>query len=154
MIGALQLLLFLGSIVPVAMWLYRASANARALGARGMEFTPGWTVGWFFIPVFNLFRPYQAVNELWRASARPSDRAWREEPRSLLVALWWAAAIVTAILSQLAGSFWGVTVDGTRWLLASDAVEALYTILALAVFLGLYRRLRGHAREDALDEHF
>ena len=30
-----------------------------------MTFTPGWIAGWFFVPIMNLFRPYEAVKELY-----------------------------------------------------------------------------------------
>ena len=45
-------------------WLYRAACNARALGARGMQVSPAWAVGGFFVPIIHLFLPYQAVKEI------------------------------------------------------------------------------------------
>jgi len=46
-------------------WLYRAACNARALGAQGMQVSPAWAVGGFFVPIIHLFLPYQAVKEIW-----------------------------------------------------------------------------------------
>ena len=43
-------LVFLASVIAVAMWIHRAHANLRDAGADGLEFTPGWAVGWYFIP--------------------------------------------------------------------------------------------------------
>ena len=67
------LVVYLGGIFFFFMWLVRANKNARALGARDMEFTPGWMVGWFFVPLANLFKPYEAVEELYLASDPGSD---------------------------------------------------------------------------------
>lgn len=67
--------------VAFCRWFYRAYANLPALGERTPRFTPGWAIGYFFIPFLNLFRPYQAAKEIWAASTR--------SPHGLLVA-WWA----------------------------------------------------------------
>lgn len=47
---------FFVSVVFVSMWIYRAHANLFAAGYQGLEYTPGWSVGWFFVPIASLFR--------------------------------------------------------------------------------------------------
>jgi len=54
------------------MWIYRANSNARQLGAQGMKFSPGWSVGFYFIPILWFWKPYQAMKEIWQASKAPS----------------------------------------------------------------------------------
>ena len=73
LVGTAQVLIYLISGVLILMWIYRANHNARALGAANMDFTPGWSVGWYFIPIANLWKPYQAMKEIWKASASPSS---------------------------------------------------------------------------------
>ncbi len=65
-IGAL--LLYLVTAVVFGVWIVRAHKNLRALGIPNLTYTPGWAFGWFFIPILNFFRPYQAMKELWQAS--------------------------------------------------------------------------------------
>ena len=84
----------LGSIILVLQWIYRANYNARALGAARMEFTPGWAVGWYFIPIANFWKPYQAMKEICRASLRPSR--WWEEKAPALLPLWWGLWLLTS----------------------------------------------------------
>jgi Domain of unknown function (DUF4328) len=59
-----------------------------------MAFSPGWAVGFYFIPVVALWKPFLAMKEIWSASEAPGDRA-RNSPRVLkipwLLASWWAA---------------------------------------------------------------
>src|SRR5262249_21379522 len=79
------------AIVFYCIWIHRAAKNLRALGRRGLAFTPGWCVGWFFVPFGNLVKPYQAVSEIWKASAPDADAdGWRARSGSSLVGLWWA----------------------------------------------------------------
>ena len=73
-------------IVLFCIWIYRANYNARQLGATDMQFSPGWAVGWNFIPIANLWKPYQAMREIWQASADPlhcSTRSQRPATSSL-----------------------------------------------------------------------
>lgn len=88
LVGLVQFGLFIATAVLFLRSLSRANRNARAMGARNMDFTPGWCMGWFFVPVANLFKPYQAVAETWRASV-VSDN-WRNNAVSPIVGLWWA----------------------------------------------------------------
>jgi hypothetical protein len=84
--------LLIPGIVLFCIWVRRANMNADALVPSGMEFTPGWAVGWFFVPFANLFKPYQVVSEIYRASNPDADQDFwslSETPSSLK--LWWGS---------------------------------------------------------------
>lgn len=98
--GLLQLLVFVVTGIPFLMWIHRANRNARALGAQDMQFTPGWSVGWYFIPIFNLWKPYQAMKEIWQASHNP--HSWPTQEVASLVSHWWALWLLTGFLGQVA----------------------------------------------------
>ena len=87
-----RIVIGLGTPILVLTWIYRANHNARQLGAADMRFTPGWAVGWYFIPIAWFWRPYQAMREIWRASVNPSD--WGAVPVSPLLRWWWGLWIV------------------------------------------------------------
>ncbi|MDE2763285.1 MAG: DUF4328 domain-containing protein [Gemmatimonadota bacterium] len=74
------------SAVLVLVWIHRANHNARALGATGLKMTPGWAVGWYFVPIAWFWKPYQAMKEIWQASIDPKHW-WRQGGSPLLV--WW-----------------------------------------------------------------
>jgi hypothetical protein len=113
-LAALVHLLFviamLGAIVIVAMWIHRAHANLRDAGIDGLEYSPGWAVGWYFIPFANLVKPFRAMRELWSTSLAQSDSyADEADPR---LKLWWGAWIVGNILSNVALRFQGLDGSG------------------------------------------
>ena len=97
-IGVAYFVLFVAIGIAILMWIYRANSNAHALGAAGMRFRPGWAVGWYFIPILNLWKPYQAMKEIWKVSADP--RTWQAQERSPLLPWWWFLWIVSGILGQ------------------------------------------------------
>lgn len=92
--------LFLATAIVFLIWLYRAKANARALGAGDMMVSPGWAVGWYFVPLANLVMPFATMRELWQASARPRD--WQLAPGSPMIPVWWACWLGSSITGNAA----------------------------------------------------
>ena len=82
------------------VWVYRANKNIRALGAQNLKFTPGWCVGWFFIPFANFWMPYRAVREISKASMNP--HCWQSEEVEPFVNYWWVLAIGSFVLTYAA----------------------------------------------------
>jgi hypothetical protein len=78
----------------------RFNHNAWSFGARGMEFTSGWAIGWFFVPLANLVYPFFVMQEIWKAS-KSHDHEWRSMPYSSLISAWWVGAILSMLLGGL-----------------------------------------------------
>jgi hypothetical protein len=64
-----------------------------------MKFNPGSSVGWYFVPIINLFLPYQAMKEIWRVSRNPEG--WRNESGSPLLRWWWGLWIASCFFAQV-----------------------------------------------------
>jgi hypothetical protein len=98
----------LGTSIAFLMWIHRAHRNLPSLGARDLRFTPGWAVGWFFIPIMNLFRPYQVMREVWAESdpAALTPDPWSGDPSpprgSSLVGWWWGLYLIMEFVNQAA----------------------------------------------------
>lgn len=98
-VGLFCIAIFITSAILIAKWIYRANYNARQLGAKGMEFTPGWSIGWFFIPIACLWKPYEAMKEIWQASQSPCD--WKDIKTGPLIPVWWMLWLVNAVAGQV-----------------------------------------------------
>ena len=120
----------LGTGILVLQWIHRANYNARALGATRMEFTPGWAVGWYFIPIASFWKPYQAMKEICRASLRPS-RWWEEKAPSLLP-LWWGLWLLS---SGAAGISWTVSAEEAESM--SDVIREVLRIPLTLVLISI-----------------
>ena len=92
----LELVVFIATSVLFLRWIYLANSNARALGAPDMQFSPGWSVGWYFIPILNFWKPYQAMKEIWKASCKPKD--WQQVAVPAIFPLWWTLWTLASIL--------------------------------------------------------
>lgn len=128
-IGVIQILLFVPTVVAFLCWLRRAYGNLPAIGVI-TRFTSNWAVGWFFVPFMNIFRPYQVVKELWIGS---------QAGNSSLVGWWWAFYLLMSFLSTRSFALMNkakTTQDylTATWVsFAADALSVVAAILAIAV---------------------
>ncbi len=95
--------------IPIAflIWIHRAYRNLPSLMAESLHFSPRWAVGCFFVPILNLFRPYQIMREIWRESdpSRPRNVGDSLEPvkeSSSAVVGWWWGLFLLLIIGRLA----------------------------------------------------
>lgn len=96
--GILYIVAFLFAVVCVARWIYRASVNAHAL-SDAMWISPGWSIGWYFVPIANLFKPFQAMREIWQVSLVPRDPL--SVPVPGLLRVWWGLWLLTNLLGRV-----------------------------------------------------
>lgn len=99
--GLITIALFLvnvGCAILFLMWFRRAYYN---LGKRTkLEYTDGWAVGWWFIPIANLFKPVELMNTMCRRT-RKAIRRFGSHPSTpspdAFIGLWWAAWVISNI---------------------------------------------------------
>ena len=104
-IGGWTLIALLVTAVLWCIWQHRAHSNLRSFGRIGLSYTPGWAVGWWFIPFASLWKPLGAMSELWKASEPTDDPKgwWRARPWWVL-GLWWACWIGGNLLDIVASA--------------------------------------------------
>ncbi len=91
-------------IIFFLIWLYRAFSNLPALESRNLEFSPGWAVGWWFIPFANLVKPYRVMGELWNASDSDFDPELflsSQVGTPSIIGWWWGLFIVGNIVGRI-----------------------------------------------------
>jgi hypothetical protein len=157
-IGVVQTLAFIATIVLFLMWFSRAYQNVERLGGGPLRYGRGWAIGAWFVPVLNLFRPKQIANEIWRGSdpdlpRLPGPGYWRGAPiPGLLFGLWWLLWLVTN--ASVGPGLWSEdTVEGLRTqsiqYLVSDVTEVGAALLCAAVVGRTTRRQEERARRVA-----
>ncbi|WP_114953664.1 DUF4328 domain-containing protein [Sphingosinicella terrae] len=143
-------LVTIAAIVFVAIWIYRVSANAHAISEE-MTISPGWAVGWYFIPIANLFKPFQAMKETWLASHFRGN--WHGEPAPALLGWWWALWVSTSLLSNISMRITFEDPDALAppAVVILDVVIAILTVPLTIVLVSIMQRLAAaqlYARHD------
>jgi hypothetical protein len=99
--GLGTVLVLLCTVIAFCVWIHRTNFALQRI--RGLTFTPGWAVGWWFVPFANLVKPYQVMVELWRASDPDGTGAdWWLRPRSGVLPVWWGIWIFNGFLGNVA----------------------------------------------------
>ena len=126
------------ALIPLLMWVYHTHRNLPALGAKRLEFTPGWSVGWFFVPILNLIKPYQAIMEIWKQSD-PAQVAGSQSQRlpkpGTIVTWWWVMRIVGAFAGNFSNALASDDPTVENYLLISWTAIALMIALDIPMFV-------------------
>jgi hypothetical protein len=127
------------------IWIYRAHKNLKVLGATELKYSPGWAVGGFFVPLLNLFRPYQVITEIWKASSNGARRGggtnWKFENVPAYFSLWWGLWLLSGFLDFFSaimvfgGGQTNQQLVASRYRLVYDVVSIACAALAIAVVL-------------------
>jgi hypothetical protein len=152
-LGLLQAGLGIVTGITFLRWVYRAYKNIQGFGAENLKYTPGWAVGYYFMPILGLIRPVQVMNEIWRASENPRD--WRHRPGSWLIGSWWALFLVYTVVTQIALQLSIQASTNSEWVFADvlatigDFVSIPLSIAALRLVTEVFRRQK--ALVDGMD---
>jgi hypothetical protein len=154
--SVLLILTGIATFIVFLMWWYSSYCNLDLLQAPG-EYSPGWAVGFFFVPFLNLYRPCQIAQEMWKSSDPEtvgSASAWQASSGSALITFWWVMEIITRIADRVSAAMsrepaanfdqmLGQTGMGIVAILLSMLTQALL----IKIILDLSRRqLERHAR--------
>lgn len=108
--GIVSFLTFIAALV----WYYRATKNIHSFGAKWVT-SPAMAVIWWFIPIFDLWKPYHVTQQIWKASSPEVNLTegteWKKSPSSILVKQWWALYLIAIAGSVVVGIFSGIYME-------------------------------------------
>jgi hypothetical protein len=157
-LGLLQSGLGIVTGITFLKWIYRAYKNIQGFGAEGLRFSPGWAVGYYFIPILSLIRPVQVMSEIWRASDDP--RNWPQRPGSWLIVSWWTLFLIYTGVTQVSLEIAIQASTNDQWTLAAvlaiagDLFSIPLSIAALRLVTEVYRRQKALVEGGSSSDQF
>ena len=141
-------MMLIATAVCFLMWFHRVYRNLPALGAAGLQYTPAWAAGYWFIPILNLGRPCQVACEIWRASdpqiEEPWGTGWRQASLTPLIGIWWASWLISNLAENLTSRLPTDSIDqlmSTSWCMIAVTIPRLLSAsLAIALITAIDRR--------------
>jgi uncharacterized membrane protein YtjA (UPF0391 family) len=134
-VGVAQQVLLVATAILFISWLYGAYERLPAIGSTP-RFKPWWAIAAWFVPILNLIRPKQIVDEVWRAGDEPFPTV------PVFVHLWWAAWIVDWLLGNAAGRLYvraetaGEIRTAALIYLISDVCDVVAAVLGFRIVEG------------------
>lgn len=141
-ITGLQVLVFGMVAFMFVVWFYRAYANLSHLGIDSLRFSRVWAVTSWVVPVLNLWRPKQIINDIWRASdpdRPPRDSAlWWGKAVPGIFLLWWCALVGSKLLAlEPLASLIDTSVIRSLGIVSGKAQQAEASLLIATIASGL-----------------
>lgn len=130
-----QTAMVVAAAVVFIRWLYGAYKNVAVVAPAEKRYRQGWTIGAWFVPIMNLFRPKQMVNDVWRAGGTDVQDA---QPGWLLL-LWWLLWLVGNWVVNAGARMYtnAETAEelrtGTILYMVSDTLSVIGAVLAILV---------------------
>ncbi len=134
LVTLLNIPLYLATVVFFLIWQYRAFNNLSALNAQNLEFSPGWALGWWFIPFANFVKPFQVMRELWVGSDPEFDPDFgffsSVASAPTIMGFWWGAWILTNITGNIVNRM-----DGSDYFPTFMIVASLFRIASAGLLI-------------------
>jgi Domain of unknown function (DUF4328) len=136
--------------VLVSRWIMRVNANAQLVSDH-VTITPAWNIGWFFVPIATLWKPFEGVRQSWQASVDPADPG--NVPVPNLMRWWWGLWLASSIIGNIS---FRLSLDGNRdtlvmasWLNAAVILVDIPLAWALIQMMQRFSEVQREARDPS-----
>lgn len=146
--GLLHSALFWFSAVLVLRVTYRAIKNLHTLGSKFVEMSPGWAVGWYFIPIANLWQPAKGMSQIYNGTFAAVGEPVPGESR---IAIWWTCWILSNIAANISFRISGFDNMGAG--IPSFSFDVGSSVFGVLSAWALIRLIRPIAEKQELFKH-
>lgn len=149
-------IIFIVAGITILRWIYQVACRAAESGKGSMRHSPIAAVAWFFVPVANLWKPYQVMKAIWQTSADCAGRQRRRSSGHYLLA-WWLLWLMNAVLIFFAIKLGKEALDLGDLLLTNVTTLAADVVLIATsmAFMAIVREidlLQSQCREPGLPQ--
>ncbi len=147
-IAILHLALYLLSTVFFIRWFRRAYFNLHLL-RRDLQFSEGWAAGAWFVPIVNLFRPYQIMTDLYRGMQDElQKRQLTGADLSLsYVKTWWAVWIGAMVIGQIVFRY-ALVAENLDELILSTIFQLSISVFQIPLTIVTARVIRNYSEAE------
>ena len=93
--AVVELIFNIAIVVLFLRLLYKAVQRARGFTPSFTYVSPGWAVGYWFIPLMNLYRPFQVIQAWFKACAEQAGG--KPAAGEQLLSAWWGMFLISNI---------------------------------------------------------
>jgi hypothetical protein len=151
LIAILSLVAFVVSIVTFIQWFRRAYYNLHQ-STGNLAYSEGWAAGSWFVPILNLFRPYQIMTELYSRTATllsQKDIPLKKYMDTQFLGFWWGLWIVNNMVGNYTfrTSMKSETIDS---MLTVSMVEMVGNVIMIALSLITIKVIKDYSINESL----
>lgn len=144
--GILMILLYLSTVIAFSIWTNRMMKNTWAIKRGHSQTTPGWAVGWYFIPFANLWKPVGAVQEMRDAVFTGGQK--------MSLAPWWTFWLISNFIGRISSKLPAETIDDLQASALFDAVTSPLEVASAVFAFLMVKKLTARQHEVATGGSF
>jgi hypothetical protein len=129
-----NLIIFILAIIFFILWFRRAYYNLHELPWHNARYTEGWAAGSWFVPVINLWWPYQIMVDIWRGTQNTLRERLGEPQPVTIIGWWWALRLTSSFFSQIAARVTG-DANGIDELITATKLEFFSDIMMIPAII-------------------
>ena len=147
-VDGLYLWCAIGLAIAFLAWLSRTVEIVPALGAGTPHDSPRWAIGWWFVPIAFLWKPYTVVREVWDRLATST----RAGDAKLVLAWWltWLGSTLVARFAMSSANSASTTLSSAQSLFVVVAFAEIGSTTAAVLGFLVVREIQARASERAL----
>jgi len=153
-IGIIYFIAYLTSAIAFIMWFRRAYFNLHQK-FDNLSFGEGWAAGSWFVPIVNLYRPYQIMQELYKKTKKHIDSLAHTGHINLsakALGLWWGLWITNNVIGQVSYriSKYADTITELKTMTTFDLINC---VIGIALAFVTLKVIKDYSRvEDLLNK--
>jgi hypothetical protein len=148
-IAVILLIAYIISVVAFILWFRRAYYNLHQK-VRTLSFTEGWAAGCWFVPIVNLYRPYQIMKEMYEETKRYlKGESLDCDLSTTYIGVWWALWIINGVLGQIIYRI-SRHADTLPELITTTTLGIISGVLGIGLALVTIKVIRDYANVEGL----
>lgn len=150
-IGIAYTIAFIVSAVMFIQWFRRAYFNLH-LKVSDLSYSESWAAACWFVPVLNLFRPYQIMVELYRETKAiliKNNLIGKEQLTTTYVGWWWVLWLISNLLGQFLFRY-SMKAESLDELTASTIAGMIGNLIGIPLALMTIQVIRDYANLENL----
>jgi len=129
--------IFIITVVSVCIWINKAMKNTWSLGNTTPTMSSGWAVGWYFIPIANLWKPFGGMAQIWEGAVGPSYS-------KVLLHLWWWTWILSNILNRASRKMEVKDIEDASAIHSVETAAIVCSIIAATCLIKIIARVSAY----------
>jgi hypothetical protein len=148
----MSLAVYILAIIFFISWFRRAYYNLHAIPGSSPAYAEGWAAGWWFVPVMNLFRPYQIMREIWDGTQKVITHRLDKLYSLNIIVIWWTAFIVMNVYGNITARI-SNSANNVDELLIATRLEMIGDVLTIiSAFIAIIMVKRAQVLQQKLYE--
>ncbi len=148
--GIVYFIASLISGITFIMWFRRAYFNLHQKVSY-LAHTEGWAAGSWFVPIVNLYRPYQIMKEIYVETKELFTKKGLSEKADYstnFLGWWWALWIISAFIGQFIFRFAFKSADTIENLLTTTVAQMILSLLGIPLALITLKIIKDYSKVE------